>query len=155
MRLALYQPDIPQNAGTILRLGACLALGVDIIEPCGFALSDARLRRAGLDYAARASLTTHTSWAAFQAARTGRLIAVSPHAATSHLAFAFRPGDTLLLGPESTGLPDSVRAAAEAEVRIPLAAGMRSLNVAVAAAMVAGEALRQTDAFPASAPETP
>lgn len=155
MRLALYQPDIPQNAGTILRLGACLALGVDIIEPCGFALSDARLRRAGLDYAARASLTTHPSWQAFTGARTGRLVALTPHAARTHLDVAFAPGDTLLLGPESTGLPDSVRAAAEAEVRIPLAAGMRSLNVAVAAAMVAGEALRQTDAFPASAPETP
>jgi len=156
MRLALYQPDIPQNAGTLLRLGACLAVPVDIVEPCGFTLSDARLRRAGLDYAARASLATHASWEAFLAARRGRLIAVSPHARTPHTAFAFDADDILLLGPESTGLPDSVSASADAGVRIPIAAGMRSLNVAVAAAMVLNEALRQTSAFPADPiiPET-
>jgi len=154
MRLALYQPDIPQNTGTILRLAACLGIAVDVIEPCGFALHDRGLRRAGLDYLARAALTRHRSWEAYLAARAeadpgarGRLVLLTTRAETPHTAFAFRADDTLLLGRESAGVEDAVHAAAEARLRIPMRPGSRSLNVAVAAAMVLGEALRQTGGF--------
>jgi tRNA (cytidine/uridine-2'-O-)-methyltransferase len=151
MRLALFEPDIPQNAGTILRLAACLGVGVDLIEPLGFALTDAKLRRAGLDYREQAAMTRHASFAAFEAARRtegGRLIVFSTHAATPYTAFAFAPSDTLLFGRESSGVTAAVRVAANFELRIPLVAGTRSLNVAVAAAMALGEALRQTGGFP-------
>jgi tRNA (cytidine/uridine-2'-O-)-methyltransferase len=151
MRLALFEPDIPQNAGTILRLAACLGVGVDLIEPMGFVLTDAKFRRAGLDYSAQAALTRHASFAAFEAARrggSGRLVLFTTQAATPYTDFAFAPSDTLLFGRESSGVTAAVRAAADARLRIPLAAGMRSLNVAVAAAMALGEALRQTGGFP-------
>jgi len=148
MRIALYQPDIPQNAGSLLRLGACLGLAVDIIEPCGFLLDDRKLKRAGMDYIDLAEMTRHSSWSAFQAARQGRLVLLSTKAEASHLDFAFRPDDILLLGRESCGVPDDVHDAADARVRIPMKAGTRSLNLAMAAALVVGEALRQTQGFP-------
>lgn len=150
MRLVLYQPDIPQNAGTLLRLAACMDVGVDIVEPCGFLFSDKHFRRAGLDYLPAARLIRHRSWAVYGAARpAGRLIALSTHADLPYADFRFRPDDALLLGQESTGLPAEVEAVADARLRIPMRAGLRSLNVAIAAAMVLGEALRQTDGWPA------
>ena len=148
MRLALYQPDIPQNTGTILRLAACLDVPLDVIEPCGFVWSDNRLRRAGMDYADRARLRRHDSWEAFRAAVPGRLVLLTTAGATDFIAFPFESDDILLFGRESAGVPDAVHQAAAARLRIPMAAGVRSLNVAVAAAMVLGEALRQTAAFP-------
>lgn len=149
MRLVLYQPDIPQNAGTLLRLAACMNVGVDIVEPCGFLFSDKHFRRAGLDYLPEAELVRHRSWAAYAAARpAGRLIALSAHADTPYADFRFQAADALLLGQESTGLPAEIETAADARLRIPMRAGLRSLNVAVAAAMVLGEALRQTDGWP-------
>jgi tRNA (cytidine/uridine-2'-O-)-methyltransferase len=151
MRLALFEPDIPQNAGTILRLAACLGAGVDLIEPLGFALTDARLRRAGLDYWEHAALTRHASFAAFAAARRAegaRIVLFTTRAAAPYTTYAFRPSDVLLFGRESSGVTDEVRAAADAALCIPLLAGRRSLNVAVAAAMALGEALRQTGGFP-------
>ena len=149
MRLALFQPDIAQNAGTILRLAACLGVSVDIIEPCGFAFDEARFRRAGMDYLDRVDLRRHSSWAAFvREDRPGRLVLLTTRAAIAHTAFAFRPGDTLMVGQEGGGVPDEVHDAADARIRVPMAAGLRSLNVALAAAVVLGEALRQTDGFP-------
>lgn len=151
MRLALFEPDIPQNAGTILRLAACLGVGVDLVEPLGFALTDARLRRAGLDYWEHAALRRHASFAAFAEAcraEDARIVLFSSHAAASYADFAFRSSDVLLFGRESSGVTGAVRAAAGAELRIPLLPGRRSLNVAVAAAMALGEALRQTAGFP-------
>ena len=148
MRLVLYQPDIPQNTGTILRLAACLGLGADIVEPCGFVLNDARLRRAGMDYLERVDLRRHSSWDAFEAQRTHRLVLLTTHAPRAYTAFAFAPGDRLLLGRESEGVPEAVHAAADARVRIPLMPGQRALNIAVAASMVTGEALRQIGGFP-------
>lgn len=151
MRLALFEPDIPQNTGAILRLGACLAVAVDIIEPCGFLLSDARLRRAGLDYAARAALTRHPSWDAYLARRNGgRLVLLTTGGDVAYHRFAYRADDTLLLGRESAGVPDAVHARADARVKVPIAPGLRSLNVALAAAIVLGEALRQTGLLPAT-----
>ena len=150
MRLALYQPDIPQNTGTILRMAACLAMPVDIIRPAGFDLSDRALRRALMDYATHVDVTRHDSWEAFQAARGadgGRLVALTTQAAVTYTDFAYKPSDTLLLGRESAGLADEVHAACDARVKIPMAPGTRSLNVAVAAAMVTGEALRQVGGF--------
>lgn len=152
MRLALFEPDIPQNAGALLRLGACLGIAVDIIEPCGFVLSDRRLRRAGMDYLAAADLTRHESWTSFLAARRGRLVLLTTKADLAYHRFAFLPGDTLLLGRESAGVPEDVHDAAEARLRIPMMTGTRSINVALAAAMVLGEALRQTERFPLEAP---
>jgi len=153
MRLALYQPDIPQNTGTLIRLGACLDVPVEIIEPCGFPFSIKALRRAGMDYIDRAALTHHADWTAFltdPGREAGRLGLLTTMAELSYTDFAFQPGDTLLLGRESAGVPENVHERADARVVIPLAAGVRSLNVAVAAAMVLGEALRQTGGFPAS-----
>lgn len=149
MRVALFQPDIPQNAGAIMRLCACLDLPLDIIEPCGFVLDDRRVRRAGMDYIDLLSATRHASWAAFLAARgAGRLVLVTTQAETSHVDTRFRPDDILLLGRESAGVPDEVHAAADLRVAIPMRPDARSLNVATAAAMVVGEALRQTGLFP-------
>lgn len=151
MRLALFEPDIPQNAGTILRLAACLGAGVDLVEPLGFALTDAKLRRAGLDYRDHAEVVRHASLAAFVAARRAersRIVLFTTRAAMPYTDFAFRASDTLLFGRESAGVTDAVHAAADAALRIPLLAGRRSLNVAVAAAMALGEALRQTGGFP-------
>lgn len=148
MRLALYQPDIPQNTGTILRLAACLGIDVDVIGPTGFDMTDRSLRRAGLDYLDHVTINRHETFAAFEAARGGRLILVSAHAVTPHHEFAFEPSDILMLGRESAGVPDFVHTSADARVRIPMRPGLRSLNIAVAAALVLGEALRQTDGFP-------
>ena len=151
MRLALYQPDIPQNTGAMLRLAACFGIGVDLIEPCGFVWSDRRLRRAGMDYLEGVALTRHESWAAFRAAPSrGRLLLLTTRGSTSYAEFGFRPGDVLLVGRESAGVPAEVHAAADARLVIPMRAGVRSLNVALAAAIVLSEALRQTGALPAS-----
>jgi tRNA (cytidine/uridine-2'-O-)-methyltransferase len=150
MRLTLFQPDIPQNAGAIIRLGACLGVPVDIIEPCGFVLSDRRLRRAGMDYLDSAALARHESWAAFRASHdpAARLVLLTTAATMPYHRFAFARDDTIVLGRESAGVPPEVHAASAARLLIPMRPGMRSLNVAVAAAMVLGEALRQTDLFP-------
>ena len=148
MRLALFEPDIPQNTGALLRLGACLGIAVDIIEPCGFLLSDRRLKRAGMDYLAAAELCRHASWDAFVARPHGRLVLLTTQATLPYHRFAFRPDDTLLLGRESAGVPDAVHRAADARLVIPLRPGLRSLNVTLAAAIVLGEALRQLEAFP-------
>jgi tRNA (cytidine/uridine-2'-O-)-methyltransferase len=149
MRLALYQPDIAQNVGTILRLGACLGVCVDIIEPCGFPFGDASLKRAGLDYLDHASFIRHESWTAYLASAPTRIILLTTKSDRPYTAFAFDRTDTLLLGRESAGVPRDVADRADARLKIPLQPDMRSLNVAVAAGMVLGEALRQTSQFPA------
>ena len=148
MRLALYEPDIPQNAGSLMRLGACLGVGLDIIEPCGFLLSDRNFRRAGMDYLKSADIRRHESWTWFQAELSSRLVLLSTRGDIAYTDFAFAPGDTLLVGRESAGVPQDVHDAAQARLVIPLRPGLRSLNVAQAAAMVVGEALRQTSLFP-------
>lgn len=145
LRIALYQPDIAGNTGTILRMAACLGLAVDIIEPAGFDLSDRNLKRAGMDYLELASLTRHVDFAAFEIWRKAegrRLVLFSTKAEASYLDFAYRPNDVLLFGRESAGVPDAVHAAADHRVTIRQVAG-RSLNLAVSAAMAAGEAIRQ------------
>lgn len=149
MRLALYQPDIAGNVGTILRLAACFDVGVDLIEPMGFAYSDRALARAGMDYAARARVMRHPDWDAFVAASKGRIVLLTTHGGTRLDAARFAPDDTLLLGSEGAGVPADVHARADLTVRIPLAPGFRSLNVAVAAGIAVAEALRQTGGFPA------
>ena len=151
MRLVLYQPDIPQNAGALLRLAACLGVAVDIVEPCGFIFDDRRLRRAGMDYLGAAELVRHDSWESYGAVRHGsRLVLLTTRAATSYVDFAFRAGDRLLLGRESAGVPEEIHAAADARLKVPMRPGMRSLNVTLAAAIVLGEALRQTGGLPAA-----
>lgn len=155
MRLALFQPDIPQNLGAALRLGACLDTPVDVIEPCGFPLSDAGVHRAAMDYGALASLTRHASWDEFRSAperKAGRLVLFTTRGAAALHGFQFRADDTLLFGRESAGVTDEVHAAADARLYIPLAPGARSLNVTVSAAIALSEALRQTDGFPTTAP---
>jgi tRNA (cytidine/uridine-2'-O-)-methyltransferase len=149
LRLALYQPDIPQNTGALLRLAACFGVGVDLIEPLGFLLDDRRLKRAALDYAALGELRRHRSWTAFLAARAAdsRLVLMTTAGATSLHDFAFAAGDTILLGRESAGVPAEVHAAADARVVIPLRRPARSLNVALAGAIALYEALRQTGHF--------
>lgn len=152
VRLALYQPDIPQNTGTILRTAACLGVPVEIILPTGFDMTDKALRRAGLDYLEHVTMRRHESFETFDASRRAesrRLILLSSHAATPLTAMRFAAGDILLLGRESAGVPEHVHAAADARVVIPIRTGLRSLNIAVAAAMALGEALRQIDGFPA------
>ncbi|MEE8332526.1 MAG: tRNA (cytidine(34)-2'-O)-methyltransferase [Alphaproteobacteria bacterium] len=145
MRLALYQPDIPQNTGTMLRLCACLGVAVDIIEPCGFLLDDRRLRRAGMDYLDSVEIVRHQSWDRFTENRgAGRLALLTTTGDIPYCDFDFRAADTLLVGRESAGVPQEVHDAADARLTIPMAHGLRSLNVALAAAMVLGEALRQT-----------
>ena len=150
LRLALFEPDIPQNTGALLRLAACLAIPVDLIEPCGFLLDDKRLRRAALDYAASATICRHPSWRSFLAKRAlpSRLVLLTTHGSVPLQRFAFAADDTLLLGRESAGVPDFVHRAVAARVVIPLVAGARSLNVAMAAAIALGEALRQTGGWP-------
>jgi len=155
MRIALYQPDIPQNTGTILRLAACLGVPVDIIEPAGFQLGDARFRRALMDYAQHLDMTRHNSWDAFLETRAGaRLVLATTGAAGSLYETFFAAGDILLLGRESAGVPEAVHRRADLRVTIPMAPGARSLNVAVAAAMALGEALRQTGGFGQSRRDT-
>lgn len=151
MRLALYQPDIAPNAGAMMRLAACLGIAVDLIEPAGFVLSDARFRRAGMDYLDSLNLVRHVSWDAFQAARTGRLVLLTTAASLPHHAAVYRADDVLLVGRESAGVPDAVHRAADLRIRIPMRQGLRSINVALAAAMVLGEALRQTALWPGDA----
>lgn len=152
-RLAIYQPDIPQNTGTMLRLAACLGVPVEIIEPAGFDVSDRNLRRSGLDYLDHVAITRHISWRAFEAWRQegkGRLVLATTKGAVPYTRFLFEPDDIILLGRESAGVPDDVHEAADARIVVPMQKGLRSLNVAVTAAMLLGEALRQTDMFPAS-----
>src|SRR6266481_4268282 len=146
LRLALFEPDIPQNTGAVLRLAACLGAGVDLIEPCGFLFDDRRLRRAALDYAARVAIRRHASWDAFLAQRDprSRLVLMTTGGTVSLYRFAFAPSDTLLLGRESAGVPAFVHDAAFARAVIPLHEGARSLNVALAGAIALAEAVRQT-----------
>jgi tRNA (cytidine/uridine-2'-O-)-methyltransferase len=150
MRLALFQPDIPQNVGAAIRLCACLNVGLDIIEPCAFPLSDRALRRAALDYGPLARIIRHPSWAAFREdlPPAARLVLLTTQGEASLPRFAFRLGDILLMGSESAGAPAAVHAAAGARLRIPMAPEARSLNVVTAATLALGEALRQNDAYP-------
>lgn len=151
---ALYQPDIPQNLGAFIRLSACLGMPLHIIEPCGFPLDDRKIRRAAMDYGAAAEVIRHVGWEEFEIRRLGgspltlqasppRLILLTTKAATPYTAICYQPDDILLLGRESAGVPEEVHAAADERVYIPMQAGCRSLNIALSAAMVAGEALRQ------------
>lgn len=154
-RLVLYEPDIPQNAGAILRLGACLGIAVDVVEPCGFRFDDKLLRRAGLDYLERATMTRHRSWARYRAAWRAeapeqRMLLLTTQGDRAYGGFRFRAGDRLVLGRESSGVPEALHAEADARLVVPLRPGLRSLNVAQVAAMALGEALRQLDAFPAA-----
>lgn len=152
MEIALFQPDMAGNVGTTLRTAACLGTPAHIIEPCGFPFSDAALKRAGMDYAARANVTRHADWAAFAdwAVVAGkRVVLLTTAGATLLPDFAFGPGDVLLLGAESSGVPPHIHDAAAARVAIPMRTGFRSLNVAVAAGIALAEALRQTKGFPA------
>lgn len=149
IKLVLFQPDIPQNAGAIIRLGACFNLPVEIIEPCGFVLDDKRLKRAAMDYSDGVELTRHVSWQAYRdAPKTGRLVLLTTRAATPCHSFSFLSGDTLMFGRESAGVPESVHEAADARIVIPMAPGARSLNVAQSAAIAAAEALRQLGHLP-------
>jgi tRNA (cytidine/uridine-2'-O-)-methyltransferase len=151
MRIALFEPDIPQNTGTILRLAACLGVEAHIVEPAGFPTSDRAFRRAGMDYLDRVTIRRHVSWAEFDAWRRvegARLLLFTTAAATSYLDHAYRPDDILLFGRESAGVPDSVHRAADARLLIPMREGLRSINVAMAAAMALGEAMRQTGGLP-------
>ena len=158
LALALYQPDIPQNCGTMLRLCACLGVEASIIEPAGFPVSDRHFRRSGMDYLDAVNVSRHVSWRAFEdwRAPTGRrLVLLSTSAALPFTDFAFAPNDILMVGRESAGAPQEVHEAADARILIPIRPGMRSLNVAVCAAMALGEALRQTGLYPQTAPSDP
>jgi tRNA (cytidine/uridine-2'-O-)-methyltransferase len=148
MRLALYQPDQAGNVGTILRLAACLGVPVDVIEPCGFPWGDRALRRAGMDYAEIANVKRHADWARFETAASGRIVLFTTAGATRLEKAQFEPGDILLFGSESGGVPAEIHAHAELRVRIPQISGTRSLNIAVAAGIALGEALRQTKRWP-------
>jgi tRNA (cytidine/uridine-2'-O-)-methyltransferase len=150
---ALFEPEIPQNAGAVLRLGACFGVPIHVVHPCGFVLSDRNFKRAGLDYLSRAALTEHADRAAFTAWRRAsdrRLVAFSSHAEESLLEFTFAPDDVILLGRESAGLPEALSLEADAVLRIPIRAGNRSLNLATAAAIGIFEALRQIGGLPYS-----
>jgi len=148
MHVALYQPEIPGNVGAVLRLSACFGVAVDLIEPLGFGFSDKRLKRAGMDYADYVSVTRHADWASFRARAPGRIVLLSSKATTSLYAAQFAPQDTLLMGSESAGVPDDVRAQVDLAVRIPLMPGLRSLNLGVATGIALAEALRQTGGLP-------
>jgi len=151
MHLALYESDIPQNAGALIRLGACLGVPVDIIEPCGFLFTDAAFKRAGMDYLDQANVRRHGSWLAFlmRQREAGRhTILLTSKSSFPYTDFAFAKGDTIVLGRESAGVPHEVHDAVDARLRIPMRTGLRSINVAQAGAMVLGEALRQTGTFP-------
>ena len=153
MRIALYQPDIAGNVGTILRTAACFGIGVDVIEPCGFPFAPDRLdkgvRRAAMDYGDRADIVRHADWAAFRAATTARIILFTTRASIPLPEARFARDDVLLFGSEGSGVPDAVHAVAALAVRIPLVPGTRSLNVAVSAGIALGEAMRQTALYPA------
>jgi tRNA (cytidine/uridine-2'-O-)-methyltransferase len=149
--LALYQPDIAQNTGTLIRLAACLGTRLHIIEPAGFDMSDRNLKRAGMDYIELAAVVRHTGWAAFlewTEVESRRLVLATTKAATSYVSHTFSDSDVILMGRESAGVPEAVHARADVRLRIPMRDGVRSINLAVAAAMILGEALRQTDGFP-------
>jgi tRNA (cytidine/uridine-2'-O-)-methyltransferase len=151
LQLALFKPDNAVNVAAVLRLAACLAVPVVVVEPCGFVWDRRRVRRVGLDYLERVALTRLPSWSALEARRHAegrRLVLLTTRAASRHDAVAYRPGDILLGGRESQGVPDAVHASADLRVRVPLAAGCRSLNLVTAMAIVLGEALRQTGGFP-------
>jgi tRNA (cytidine/uridine-2'-O-)-methyltransferase len=151
LRLALYQPDIPQNAGTMLRMAACLGIGADIIEPAGFPVSDRHFRRSGMDYLDQVDIRRHISWTSFNADRKSdgaRLILLTTKSATAHTSFQFQPGDILMVGRESAGVPADVHESVDARVIIPMRQDMRSLNVAISAAIVLGEAMRQVGEWP-------
>lgn len=156
MRLALFQPDIPQNTGTLLRLGACLDLALDIIEPCGFIFNEKAMRRAGMDYLEQVSYRRHNSWQEFLAFRQmhpdeyGRIVLMTTHASYPYTDFHFEKNDIILMGRESAGVPEEVHHTADARLLIPMNQNARSINMAVSAAMVIGEALRQTNLFPQS-----
>ncbi|HLO76917.1 MAG TPA: tRNA (cytidine(34)-2'-O)-methyltransferase [Magnetospirillum sp.] len=155
-RLALYQPDIPQNAGAMLRLAACLSFGIDVIEPCGFLWDEKRMRRAGMDYVDLVGVTRHVSWTAFRQwteDQGRRVVLLSTKASVRLDHFTFSPDDIIMVGRESAGVPDAVADAVGARVRIPLNPAARSLNVALAASIAMAEALRQLNAFPGE--ETP
>ena len=153
MRIALYQPDIPQNTGTLLRLGACLDVAIDIIEPCGFVFSESNLKRAGMDYLDLVSYRRHDSWEDFLAYRAahaeeyGRLVLMTTKGSVPYTDFEFRPNDILLMGRESAGVPECVHETADARIIIPMKPGVRSINVALSCAMVTGEMLRQLGKF--------
>jgi tRNA (cytidine/uridine-2'-O-)-methyltransferase len=153
MNLALFEPDIPQNTGAMLRLAACFGVPVDVIEPCGFVWSEARMNRAGMDYIDHAKIRRHADWDAFQSdltERKSRLVLLTTKGTTPYFDFKFRADDTLLMGRESAGVPDHVHAAAQGRLVIPMQPNCRSLNVAQAAAIVTAEALRQTGGFVAA-----
>jgi len=146
MRIALYQPDIPQNTGTILRLAACLGIEAHLIEPAGFSTSDRAFRRAGLDYLDQVTLVRHVSWTTFESWRRSqglRLALFTTRATASYLDYAFEPRDILLFGRESSGVPDEVHKAADTQLKIPMQPNLRSINVAMTCAMAVGEAMRQ------------
>jgi tRNA (cytidine/uridine-2'-O-)-methyltransferase len=146
--IALFQPDIAPNVGTILRLAACLDIPVHIVEPAGFPWSEKSLRRAGLDYMQHTRIFRHSTFADLRSATAGsRLVLLSARARTPYVHFTFAASDILLFGREQSGVPEAVREAADVQLAIPMRAGMRSLNVAVACAMITGEALRQTGHF--------
>jgi tRNA (cytidine/uridine-2'-O-)-methyltransferase len=150
MRIALYEPDIPQNTGTILRLCACLGVEAHIIEPTGFPSSDRAFRRAGMDYLDQVALRRHASWSVFESWRRAeklRLILLTTRASRSYLGHDFRADDILLVGRESAGVPDTVHEVADARLLVPMRPGLRSINVAMVVAMALGEALRQTGGF--------
>lgn len=156
MRIALYQPDIPQNTGTILRLSACLGVAVDLIEPAGFPTTDRAFRRAGMDYLEKVALRRHGSFPEFRTMlgesapddSPPRLVLLTTGGDIPYCDFAYRPDDILMLGRESAGVPEAVHALADARLLVPMRPGLRSINVAITAAMVLGEALRQTGGFP-------
>ena len=154
MRLALFQPDIPQNTGTLLRLGACLDLPIDIIEPCGFMFNERAMRRAGMDYLSMVNYQRHDSWNDFLEYRKnhtdeyGRIILLTTHASKPYTEFDFQKNDIILMGRESAGVPETVHNIADARLLIPMNKNARSINVAVSAVMAVGEALRQTGLFP-------
>ncbi|MCW9034998.1 MAG: tRNA (cytidine(34)-2'-O)-methyltransferase [Rhodospirillales bacterium] len=148
MEITLYQPDIPQNTGTILRMAACLNVPVNIIEPCGFVLDDKRMRRSGMDYLKDVDLSRYANWESYKQDCPGRQVLLSTKASVPYTNFQFQPGDTLILGRESAGVPGEIHNAVEARVLIPMVKEARSLNIAVSAAMVLGEAMRQVGSFP-------
>jgi tRNA (cytidine/uridine-2'-O-)-methyltransferase len=148
IRLVLFQPDIPQNAGAMMRLSACMGISLDLVEPCGFPLDDQRMKRAGMDYLPMLDLVRHTSWESFRKIPGGRLVLLTTAGDVSHADFAFRPDDRIIVGRESAGVPPEVHEAANERLVIPMRPGLRSINVALATAMVLGEAMRQTGGFP-------
>lgn len=154
MRLALFQPDIPQNTGTLMRLGACLDVALDIIEPTGFIFNEKAMKRAGMDYLDKVSYRRHDSWNAFLQYRSehqdeyGRIVLLTTHASKPYTEFEFEKNDIILMGRESAGVPQEVHDIVDARLLIPMNANARSINVAISAVMVVGECLRQTNSFP-------